>query len=281
MTCFKVIFILWEFHTIYILIIFTPTPSKSTPNLPNPQLCVTCLFINYWLPVPADHIYTPGHGAMCWSMVSPPGAMPLKPTDFPQKPSAVAPQLGQRLTNPSLLHERMLAGLVLCRRQPQLLWNREHGDPLISRRHCFSLALPALWLWQSSPSSMMVTEPWRDIPLGHSTDTYSLPLDQLWLFCVNHHSPRTALNLLMETYKFRGQFDVVSIKCNNNKYKYIFRAYELPNHGFMAIVTEPGTRFFPRWALNSTRTWLVTPIVIVPLLHTCAYLITLVIITVY
>ena len=91
---------------------------------------------------------------------------------------------------------------------------------------------------------------------------------------------RTALNLLVETFTFRAHLMRYPISRDDNR-RYTSRAYVLPNHGFMAKFTVPGMRFLLRWALNLIREWLVTPIALVPLLHTYVYLAIQVIIAVH
>lgn len=163
--------------------------------------------------------------------------------------------------NPFLLHERMLASLILCKR-PWLLWDPEYPEDTVL-------------VWPSSTSSSYSLLPlaWWSLRRGviekaseHFTDIYSL-----YLLCTScdfllvtiHYTKklcrwgvRTALNLLVETCKFRGHLILYPLSRNDNK-RYTSWAYALPNHVFMAKFTVPDMCFLLWWPqIQSESGWL-------------------------
>lgn len=175
--------------------------SSSSQTYPTSLLClnlVLFLFLFIYLYVyillnnPSGPIYTARYGAIHWSTVEVPGAIPLKKTDSPSPKAFTvhnsSVREGMVNTTPSL-HARISPGLLLCRSQwaaSAVESSREQQSWQVQRT-LFCSHPPNLCLLQSPCSSpAVVPEPWGGAhmsvryrrPVCDATDSHSLHLDE-------------------------------------------------------------------------------------------------------
>lgn len=129
-------------------------------------------------------------GVIYWSMATPPKknhytTSKEKSLSFLQQPSTmVTLQLRVGLDEISVIHTRILIGLMLCR-QPQMLGVHKCNNPVMSRRQHSTVLLPILQLLHSF-HLLFHNSPWAlagvrgvTIKMSHLSITYSLDLYQL------------------------------------------------------------------------------------------------------
>lgn len=131
-----------------------------------------------------------GGSTIHWSMGKLQGAIFLKNTQSCYSGSPLTmkpPQEGWDFMNSSFIYAEILACLILCK----MLWGvHESDDSVISRRHCFTIALPNLALaiflsfHPQYSTSHKGGEYSTDVPfrVEHPTVTHSLHSDQLSLY---------------------------------------------------------------------------------------------------
>lgn len=128
-------------------------------SYPLPFLPLNSLIYSFYLPSPfqlcalpfhiancqmwSDHILS-GHEISHWSVFHLPEDTLLKRLFFPSPEGLIVFQ-EWGLENASLLHVRMLSGLIFCR-YPQLLWGHEYSNPVMYSRYRFAPVIPYTYL---------------------------------------------------------------------------------------------------------------------------------------
>lgn len=158
--------------------------------------------------------------------------------------------------------------------QPQQLFVYEHSDTIMSRGYYFVLTIPISGSFNNlTTSSTIVLNPWEGIWYTRSIGGWVLlshifsESSSVVSFCIDHHLFHKETSVLISEGRTKVQIDMnlesSLILCPFSKIT--LESCGFSNFGCLATFTAPNMCFLCNQDLNSIRTWMIKPIVVVPL----------------